>query len=159
MPNSKGMSNLNLQPPPPPRGVQENGVAASQPNGTAIPAQANGDVAPWQRDPPLDDDLIHARRVLGRWEKSFRWNVPNPAFNRAVADWLYAQLKANDDIGTDPREGVIEIEAKIGTLIDEGTGRRCELPVQNCCVINPAAARRLRFESEMNEVRYDVHLE
>lgn len=150
VPNSRGMSNLNSQAPP--RDAPENGVGASQPNGTARPDQANGELAPWQRHPPLDDDLIHARKVMGRWEKSLRWNVPNSTFNTAVTDWLFEQLKANADIGTDPREGVIEIEAKIGTLIDESTGRRCEIPAMNSCVIHPAYARRLRFESEMNEV-------
>ncbi|KAF2171937.1 hypothetical protein M409DRAFT_63472 [Zasmidium cellare ATCC 36951] len=153
VPNGKSMTNLNSQPPP--RAAQQNGVAGPQPNGVsnARPPQANGNQAnipPWQQNPPLDDDLIHARRVLGRWEKSLKWNVPNPSFNRAVADWLYEQLKNNVDIGTDPQEGTIEIEAKIGTLIDDN-GRRCELPVMNACVIHPAAARRFRFESEMNE--------
>ncbi|KAK4508623.1 hypothetical protein PRZ48_002362 [Zasmidium cellare] len=160
VPNDKTTSGLNSQPPP--RVTQQNGVSGSQANGTAKartpqptqpPQPPNGNQAkipPWQQHPPLDDDLIHARRVLGPWEKSMRWNVPNPSFNRAVADWLYAQLKANADIGTDPREGTIEIEAKIGTLIDDN-GRRCELPVMNACVIHPNAARRFRFESEMNE--------
>jgi hypothetical protein len=102
---------------------------------------ANGTVPdgrpPWLHNPPLDMDLIGARDALGSWEKSMRWNTPYPDLLRVVQDWLWQNLEQLGDIGTNPQEGSVEIEAKIGYLIDNDTDRRLQLPVMTMCVIQP----------------------
>ncbi|CAK3894176.1 mRNA-capping enzyme subunit beta [Lecanosticta acicola] len=133
--------------------------AQSQANGQAqsnMPA-SNPDAVhqkPWQQNPPIDNDLLNARALLGAWEKSIKWSTPLTPFNRAITTWLWQNLDRNSDIGLDPREGIIEIEAKIGTLVDVDSGDRIQMPVQNACVIAPAYNRRMRFESEMNEIEH-----
>lgn len=77
---------------------------------------------------------------------------PLPALNKAILDHLWQNLQANADIGHDPREGTIEIEAKIGTLKDVDTQNRWALRSLNTVVIDPLDNRKFRFESEMNEV-------
>lgn len=80
------------------------------------------------------------------------WSTPISPFTKAITTWLWQNLEQNADVGMDPREGSIEIEAKIGTLVDVDSGHRIQLPVLNACVISPAQNRKMRFESEMNEV-------
>jgi hypothetical protein len=135
------------------RPQQTNGQqqGAPQPNGNAQHSAL--DVAPWQQNPPLDHDLMRARKILGpKWEKSIQWNVPLSSLVKSLMDWLYASLEANSDIGLDPREGAIEIEAKIGTLVDSNTGERMVLPVMNAVVLDPRTTERYQFESQMFEV-------
>ena len=112
---------------------------------------------PWKYDPPLDMDLIHARSILGPWEKTFKWNTPYPDMLKFVQDWLWTKLDQLGDVGSDPREGQVEIEAKIGTLIDNNsnTEERLRLPVAHMCVIDPSyPGNRYSFRSEMREVSY-----
>lgn len=113
---------------------------------------ANGNVLdgrdPWLYDPPLDMDLIQARSVLGQWEKTMRWNTPYPDILKLVQDWLYQQLLSLGDVGTNPQEGQVEIEAKIGYLINSATDQRIQLPVYNMCVVKPGA-HDYSFRSEM----------
>lgn len=142
-----------------PPAVQQRSEPIQQTNGqpNALPQDGNTSDKPWQQQPPLDNELIQARRLLGKWEKSLKWNTPLPPLTAAVADWLFMNLKNNADVGHDPRYGTIEIEAKIGTLIDVDSGQRCNLPVANPCVLQTSANRRYQFESRMNQVR-TVHI-
>lgn len=97
-------------------------------------------------------DLAHARSILGPWEKTFKWNTPLPSLLRVVQDWLWQQLEQHSDIGNDPRTGVIEIEAKIGTLIKSGENDRAQSQFLNMGVIHPGYNKQYRFESRMEEV-------
>jgi hypothetical protein len=58
-------------------------------------------------------DLIKTSAVMGKWEKSFRWMQPSLDLHQAVQDWLFLQLSELEDVGRDPREGTIEIEARV----------------------------------------------
>ena len=109
---------------------------------------------PWNYDPPLDMDLIEASKVLGKWEKTFRWNTPYPDILKAVQDWLWQNLDQLGDVGTDAKEGTVEIEAKIGWLIDNNTDERLRLPVATMCVIQPDQGNRYSFRSEMKLVSH-----
>lgn len=80
-------------------------------------------------------------------------NVPITSLVKQVMDWLYVSLDANQDIGLHPREGAIEIEAKIGTLIDRDTGERMRLPVTSATVLDPRNDR-FQFESRMQEAAH-----
>ncbi|KAF2721809.1 mRNA triphosphatase CET1 [Polychaeton citri CBS 116435] len=136
------------QTPDPPQAA--NGTAAVHNHTTPQP---NSD-QPWRDDPPLDHDLIHARKVLGPWEKTFRWNTPYPDMLRVVQDWLYAKISEHADVGNDPRTGAIEIEAKIGTLIDHRTNDRWQSPIASICALRPEANPQFRFESRMEEAEH-----
>ena len=154
--SSNSQSNANLRASQPAAGNIANLAPTQRANGHLGVQQANGtavSLPPWRQDPPLDGDLIHARSILGQWEKSFKWNTPIPSMVAATQDWLFSNLEACADIGNDPREGAIEIEAKIGTLVNQGgDGTRCSLPVMSATVIHPAANRNYRFESQMETV-------
>ena len=138
------------------------GVRASQPTPTTTTTESGGggaELEPWQRDPPLDGDLIRARKVLGEWEKSFRWTTPYPDLLKQVQDWLWVQLAGLEDVDTAAGGGAIEIEAKIGQVVSRGgkagpEGDRVKLPVLNLCVLEPGWNGGVRFESEMAEVCY-----
>lgn len=115
-------------------GHQTNGASAHAQQTNGRPAQSrqtngathNTDIdgrPPWQQDPPLDYDLIRPRRILGQWEKSFRWNTPYPSMLKEVQNWLWMELSKLGDVGVDPREGIVEIEAKFGTLLQNGKWR------------------------------------
>jgi hypothetical protein len=69
-----------------------------------------------------------------------------------VQDWLWQMLEKHADIGNDPRTGVIEIEAKIGTLIKSGEQDRAPSMYVNTGVIHPDYDKNYRFESRMEEV-------
>ena len=146
------------QVPPRPNAAQVNGQANGQASAQALAYDAG--VAgrdPWQLDPPLDHDLIHVQQVRGtKWEKSFLWNTPYPDQLRVVQDWIYVQLDQLGDAGTNPEEGTVEIEAKIGTLLKEGS--RCDLPVSDISVVDPNSRynRQLNFESQMTPVSVSI---
>ncbi|WPG97256.1 Hypothetical protein R9X50_00002800 [Acrodontium crateriforme] len=137
---------------PPPAPAQQQ----MPPNGMHV----NGNVAsvdPWLQNPPLDQDLIHARSVLGSWEKSARWNTPYPDLLKAVQDWLYSQLVNLQEIGNSPDEGAIEIEAKIGQIKTKDSENRVYVPVMNAVVLESGwFSKNCRFESQMDERAFRV---
>lgn len=147
----------------PPR---SNGVSAQNPRQQTAP-QANGHALqrervtgsmdldrPWLQEPPLDNDLIRARQMFGHWEKSIRWSQPVVDMEKVVADWLYIQLMQLQDVEDDPQIGSIEIEAKIGQIIDKRSDMRMQLPVQSATVVSETWCREnTRFESQMEKVR------
>lgn len=94
----------------------------------------------WLHNPPLDLDLIKARNILGPWEKTFMWNTPYPDLLRAVQDWTFVTLDGLQDVGWSPNDGAVEIEAKIGTLLDRDD-QRCNLPVATSTLISPSTLR------------------
>lgn len=81
------------------------------------------------------------------------WQTNMPSIVKSVTDWLVGNLQNLRDVGFDPREGSIEIEGKIGTLLTQN-GSRCDLPVTSMVVLDPSASytRNLRFESQMQDV-------
>ena len=135
------------------RQTPQHQTPAPQSNGQAM---TNGNVLdgrePWNYHPPLDMDLIEASAILGKWEKTFRWNTPFPAMLRAVYDWLWQNLEQLGDVGMDAKEGTVEIEGKIGWLIDNNTDERLKLPVMTMCVMQPDQGHRYSFRSEMKLV-------
>jgi hypothetical protein len=81
-------------------------------------------------------------------------HVPITSLVKKVMDWLYMSLSANADIGLNPREGAIEIEAKIGTLVDGDNRDRLALPVTSATVLDQRTSERTRFESQMLEAAH-----
>jgi polynucleotide 5'-triphosphatase len=90
-------------------------------------------------------------RLLGPWEKSITGKKPFEQITKIVADWLFLNVVSRGDDGELASRGVeIEIEAKLGQLIDRETHERYFVPVQSECVLrdNP----RVTFKSSMTEV-------
>ena len=116
------------------------------------PPGDNASRSPWLQEPPLDNDLIISRQIFGQWEKSVCWNQPFGDLEKAVADWFYVQLKALEDVDN-PAECVIEIEAKIGRIMQKNGNERIRLPVKSATVLEEAWTRKeTKFESQMEEV-------
>ncbi|KAK5709641.1 hypothetical protein LTR17_019577 [Elasticomyces elasticus] len=147
--------------------VQTNGSALGrpqqrpnqpQPNGTQtssqgyLPQDANPD-RPWSDAVPLDRDLLRTRHCLGlgKWEKSIRWTAPMPEMLKQVMDWLYVQLNNLQDVPDDPNEVEIEIEAKIGQIVDAKSGQRVMWPITSPTILNQGWATKdnIKFESQM----------
>ena len=101
---------------------------------------------PGTTDAPSDPTIL-----LGPWDKSITGVVPLDQNGRAIADFLYRTVVDRDDIGELSSRGVeIEIEAKLGQIIDKGTDQRLQLPVDTMCVLKDN--QRLAFRSSMTEV-------
>lgn len=128
-------------PQPPPQ-------SAPQSNGHPVP---NGNVP---LGAPLDHIKAQASALLGQWELSITDTEPADQFLHSVCAFLYRELSARPDLGAgDARNGQLEIEAKIGTLVDRDSGQRIRFPVQNAVVLDPGwSPRQLKFESFMTEV-------
>jgi mRNA capping enzyme, beta chain len=74
---------------------------------------------------------------------------------KLVADFLYLKVVSRGDLGELASRGVeIEIEAKLGQLIDKDTNERYSLPVISECIL--AENARLGFRSSMTEVRWSL---
>ena len=115
--------------------------------------QANGVHVPMAQ-PPLAET-----GPLGAWEPSITNIIPYEDLVKTVSDWLYGAVVVRSDVGVGPAGGgtgggaVLEIEAKIGQLIDKHTNDRLSLPVLNECVVNKSDPRiQIAFKSSMTEV-------
>ena len=96
---------------------------------------------------------------LGPWEPSFLNIIPAEELVRIISDWLFQNVVQREDVGVGPAGGgtgggaVLEIEAKIGQLIDKNTNDRLRLPVLNECVVSHSdPSIRIAFKSSMTEV-------
>jgi hypothetical protein len=89
---------------------------------------------------------------LGPWEPSIIGYRPYEEVPKRVADWLFHQVVTRLDAGELASRGVeIEIEAKLGQLIDKGTNERFRLPIESECILSNTA--KVLFKSSMTEVR------
>lgn len=96
---------------------------------------------------------------LGPWEPSILNVIPSEEVTRVISDFLFQEVVMRDDVGVAPAGGgkdegaVLEIEAKIGQLIDKNTNDRIRLPVMSECVVcKDDPGLRIAFKSSMTEV-------
>jgi len=132
---------------------QTNGTPKTHGQPPAQPSPANGATASTIQPPPPNNG------PLGPWEHSVTDTIPADEVIRIVADFLFPNVVLNSEVGVAPAGGgrglgaVLEIEAKIGRLIDRNTNDRLQLPVMNECVISHTDPNmRIAFESSMTEV-------
>lgn len=117
--------------------------APGTPNGAPPSTIGPGDASPAQ---------IHPR--LGKWESNIRNEILPNDFTRQVGEFLYHHA-TRDDVGDgDARNGVLEIEAKLGTLINRDTDQRVSTMAFTNVILAPGVTEsgRIRFESFMDEV-------
>lgn len=99
------------------------------------------------------------RGPLGPWEPSFLNIITYDEVTRRISDFLFQEVVLRDDVGAGPAGGtpgpdaVLEIEAKIGHLIDKNTNDRLRLPIMTECVLDKRDPNlRIQFQSSMTEV-------
>ena len=139
-PNALAPAHSNGQP----TGMQGANGHSNQANGVHVPVA----------QPPLADT-----GPLGPWEPTFLNIIPAEELVRIISDWLFANVVQRNDVGVGPAGGgtgggaVLEIEAKIGQLLDKNTNDRLRLPVLNECVVSHTDPNiRIAFKSSMTEV-------
>lgn len=132
---------------------QTNGSSKSHVQAPNLSSLPNGVPALSNQAPPVNIG------PLGPWEYTVTDTQPADEVTRIMADFLFPNVVLNNDVGVAPAGGgrglgaVLEIEAKIGRLIDRNTNDRLQLPVMNECVISHADPNlRIAFESSMTEV-------
>lgn len=108
---------------------------------------------------PMAQPTLANTGPLGPWEPSFLNIIPADEIVRILSDALFQHVVLRDDVGVAPAGGgtdggaVLEIEAKIGQLIDKNTNDRLRLPVLSECVVSQAdPSIRIAFKSSMTEV-------
>lgn len=96
---------------------------------------------------------------LGDWEENILNTRPSEESVKAIMDFLYREVVGRPDVGVGPAGGgsskgaMMEIEAKIGQLIDKNTNERLRLPILTECVLNrDDPVLRVNFKSSMTEV-------
>lgn len=97
--------------------------------------------------------------LLGAWEPTILNEIPSEEVTRIVSDFLYTEVVMRDGVGVAPAGGgkiegaVLEIEAKVGQIIDKNTDERLRLPVMTECVLDKSEPSvRTIFRSSMTEV-------
>ncbi|MCJ1257407.1 mRNA-capping enzyme subunit beta [Lignoscripta atroalba] len=99
--------------------------------------------------------------LLGPWEPTILNIWPHDEVARVISDFLFHEVVNRDDVGAGPAGGgpgqgaVLEIEAKIGQLIDRNTNDRLRLPVMTECVVSKDDPNvRINFKSSMTEAQH-----
>ena len=120
-------------------------------NGHSLPAN---DIA-LPRVQPISGN----EKPLGQWEHNIVDTILADQLTRTIADFMYTEVVGRNDVSVGPASGgsgqgaVLEVEAKLGQLIDKNTNERLKLPVMTECVIDKRDPNlRLAFKSSMTEV-------
>ncbi|OQE87110.1 hypothetical protein PENNAL_c0020G08033 [Penicillium nalgiovense] len=123
--------------------------STSMPRAQAPPAPS----APPLR-PPSNSQAIGS---LGPWEPSITGFIPHEELTKTLCDFLFQHVVMRNDVDARPAGSaaagqgtIIEIEAKLGHIIDMDSRDRIHLPILTESVLNRENARvRTSFESKM----------
>ncbi|KAJ5090613.1 hypothetical protein N7532_009297 [Penicillium argentinense] len=94
---------------------------------------------------------------LGIWEPSITGFIPHEEITNELCNFLFRHVVARNDVGAGPagaaasgQGAIIEVEAKLGHIIDQDRRERLNLPIKTEAVINrEMAGFRTSFESNM----------
>ncbi|KAI9702372.1 MAG: mRNA-capping enzyme subunit beta [Candelina mexicana] len=110
---------------------------------------------------PLAQPVSGDNGALGPWEPSITNTIPYEEITRGIADFLMLQVVQRDDVAAGAaqavsgQEAVLEIEAKIGQLINPSTDERLALPIRSECIIDSGHPNlRTNFRSSMTEAQH-----
>ncbi|EZG07932.1 hypothetical protein H106_02711 [Trichophyton rubrum CBS 735.88] len=103
-----------------------------------------------------------ADNPLGPWEPTITNVIPSEELTKLICDFLFQQVVMRKDIGAGPAGGmavgsgaILEVEAKLGRLIDKSRGERLRLPILSETVISKDDPNlRLAFESSMSQAQH-----
>lgn len=120
-------------------------------NGPPVSAQSSQ--TPQPPEPPKF-------KSLGPWEPSITGFIPFEEITKIVCDFLFQYVVLRNDAIAGPagaaatgQGAIIEVEAKLGQLIDLDRGERLHLPIQSESIISRASSHvRTSFESNMTLV-------
>lgn len=98
--------------------------------------------------------------ILGEWEPTINNMIPAEELTREIANYLYGTVVQMNGVifgpaggSTTSRGAVVEIEAKIGQIIDKNTNDRLRLPVMTECLLSRTDPNlRTAFRSSMTAV-------
>ncbi|KAI9807916.1 MAG: hypothetical protein M1825_005222 [Sarcosagium campestre] len=128
---------------------------AREANGVA-PTPANNGVTLPQAQP-----VLATAGPLGPWEPSITNVIPHEELTNQIMDFLFYEVVDRQDVsaggsGKNPGQGTqLEIEAKLGQLIDKNTNERLRLPVRSECVLSKDdPSLRYFFKSSMTESQH-----
>ncbi|KAG9234640.1 CYTH-like domain-containing protein [Amylocarpus encephaloides] len=120
---------------------QTPGVAKAETNGSQHPS-------PVASRMPMPDSEPDPAILLAPWEKSLINDKPMTGMTKLISDFLFREVVSRDDFGELSSRGVeIEVEAKLGQLIDRSTNQRYMLPVLSECIV--ATSPNINFKSSM----------
>jgi hypothetical protein len=99
---------------------------------------------------------------LGPWEPSITGFIPHEEITKTLCDFLFQHVVLRNDVNVAPpgsaaggQGTIVEIEAKLGHIIDMDSRDRIQLPILTESVINRENGRfRTSFESKMTVVSF-----
>ncbi|KAK6332943.1 mRNA-capping enzyme subunit beta [Orbilia javanica] len=94
--------------------------------------------------------------VLGPWEPSITNIQPYEELTKHICDFLFIHVIDNQEFQLDdPDKPQLEIEAKIGILVDRNTGQRLYLPVKTETILDSDdPGLKVMFKSSMTELQH-----
>ncbi|KAL9577258.1 MAG: hypothetical protein Q9212_006480 [Teloschistes hypoglaucus] len=99
--------------------------------------------------------------ILGLWEPSITNVIPAEELSKAVSDYLYTTVVTMNGVqfgpagGTASHGAMVEVEAKIGQIIDKNTNDRIKIPVSTECLLDRNDPNlRTVFRSSMTETQH-----
>ena len=101
---------------------------------------------------PVPQPDFGDEKPLGPWEKSITNVTPYEEVTRLIANFIFREVVTREDVGS-VLGATLEIEAKLGQIIDKNTNDRLKLPVLSECVLSKGDPNlRTNFKSSMTEV-------
>ncbi|KAL8765801.1 MAG: hypothetical protein Q9194_006459 [Teloschistes cf. exilis] len=99
--------------------------------------------------------------ILGLWEPSITNVIPAEELSKAISDYLFTTVVNMNGVqfgpagGTASHGAMVEVEAKIGQIIDKNTNDRIRIPVSTECMLSRNDPNlRTAFRSSMTETQH-----
>lgn len=126
----------------------------------ARPHPVNGVVSTNNRPVPLLHQPEPTYGPLGPWEPSISGKIPHEEMTKVICDFLFKEVVCRREFAAGSAEAalnglgaVIEIEAKLGQIMDKDRGHRLRLPIGTECILQTEnSGFRTAFESSMSLV-------
>lgn len=101
---------------------------------------------------------------LGPWEPSITGFIPHEEITKILCDFLFTNVVIRNDVAAGPagsaaagHGAIIEVEAKLGHIMDQDRRERLHLPVLTESIVNRENPHlRTSFESNMSIVRHKI---
>ncbi|KAL2827432.1 CYTH-like domain-containing protein [Aspergillus cavernicola] len=143
--------------------LQETPSAKIKSENSVVDAPATAPVTAPVTAPSLPQASVPPQlKSLGPWEPSITGFIPHEEITKIVCDFLFQHVVLRNDAMAGPagatavgQGAIIEIEAKLGQLIDQDRGERLQLPILSESVISRENTRlRTNFESNMTQAQH-----
>ncbi|KOC08878.1 putative mRNA capping nucleoside-triphosphatase [Aspergillus flavus] len=138
--------------------VMRQQTVSAQASATDSPAKLKSETPPTNGPPaPRRPPEPAQAGSLGPWEPSIYGYIPHEEVTKTVCDFLFQHVVMRNDATAAPagatatgQGAMIEVEAKLGQLVDMDRGERLLLPISTEGIVNKENTRlRTAFESTM----------